>query len=218
MKKAPINADLIIFDLDGTLIDSRDDIVDAVNATLVHLGLKKKGRKFISSFIGWGSNSLLEGVLGKVNRELMKKAIDFYWWYYRRHGLDNTGLFPGAKDVLRHFRDKKMVIISNKAKAFVVGQLRDLGVRKYFKKVIGGDDLKCSKPSPCPVLELLKRYKIKKQNAIIVGDMALDIETGKNAGIYTCGVTYGIGDVGELKKMRPDFVISRLSKLKEIIT
>lgn len=217
MKKAPVKVNLIIFDLDGTLVDSRDDIVDAVNATLLHLGLKKKNKKFISSYIGWGSNSLLEGVLGRQSRELMKKAIDFYWRYYRRHGLDNTGLYPGVKETLRHFRGKIMAVISNKARAFVVQQLRELGVRKYFKAVIGGDDLKCAKPSPCPVNDILRKYGIKKREAIIIGDMALDIETGKNAGIHTCGVTYGIGDVGEIKKMQPDFVISRIPKLKEII-
>jgi len=216
MPKIPVSVKLIIYDLDGTLIDSRDDIVEAVNATLTHLGLKRKPKKLITSYIGWGSNSLIEGVLGRENRELMKKASDFYWKYYRRHGLDKTKLYPGVEALLKHFKGKVQAIISNKARAFVVDQIGELGIKKYFKSVIGGDDIKCSKPSPCAVNILLKKYKVRRNEAIIVGDMGLDIKTGHAASIHTCAITSGgIGDIKDLLAAKPDFKISKLKQLKE---
>lgn len=218
MAKKPIFVKLIMFDLDGTLIDSKDDIIDAINATLKHLGLRKKPKNRIASFIGWGSNSLLEGTLGTQNRELMKKAIDFYWWHYRRHGLDKTRLYPGTKDVLEHFKGKTMAIVSNKARAFVVQQLKELGIRKFFKVVIGGDDIKCSKPSPCPVNILLKRFNVRRKDAIIIGDMSVDIETGKAAKIHTCAISSGgIGSKKDLLASGPEIVIRKITDLKRII-
>lgn len=217
MAKKPLFVKLIIFDLDGTLLDSRKDIVAAVNETLKHLGLPKKSEKLVTSYIGWGSDKLLVDALGPKNRRLLDEAVSFYWKYYSRHGLDNTVLCQGVKQVLEHFRDKINIVISNKQRAFVIQQLRAFGIRKYFKEVLGGDDPKCAKPSPCPVNDILRKYKVKRDEAIIIGDMSLDVLTGKAARIPTCAVLGGIGDKGELLASKPDFAISNLSQLKGII-
>ena len=144
MKNGQLDIKLIIYDLDGTLLDSRVDIVLAVNATLKHLGLPRKSEKLVTSYIGWGSSKLLVDSLGKKNINLLPTAVGFYWKYYLKHGLDNTSIFSGVKPVLEHFADKIQVIVSNKQRAFVVHQLKALGIRKYFREVIGGDDMKCA--------------------------------------------------------------------------
>ncbi len=217
VKKRAADVKLIIYDLDGTLLDSRLDIVLAVNATLKHLGLPEKSEELVTSYIGWGSDKLLRDALGRRNLGLLPQAVRYYWRYYLRHGLDNTAIFPGVKPVLRRFSDRIQVIVSNKQRAFVVGQLKAFGIRRYFREVLGGDDMKCAKPSPCPINDMLRKYGIDRREAMIVGDMALDIRTGKNARILTCGVTYGIGDVAELRRSRPDFLISKFPQLREII-
>ncbi len=215
--QSPIPIKLMIFDLDGTLVDSRKDIVLSVNATLEHLGLKKKNEDLISSYIGWGSVKLLADALETKDEKLISRAVDFYWQYYREHSLDHTELFPEALQILEHFDNKIKVIVSNKTREFVVHQIRALGIEGFFEKVVGGDDIKCAKPSPCPVKDILREYGVREDKAIMIGDMALDIKTGKAAGIHTCAVTFGIGDKKELLQAKPDFVISRLSQLKEII-
>jgi len=217
MAKKPLFVKLIIFDLDGTLLDSKKDIVVAVNETLKHLGLPKKSEKLVTSYIGWGSNKLLVDALGPGNQRFLDEAVSFYWKYYSRHELDNTKVCRGAKGILEHFKSKTMAVISNKQRVFVMRQLKALGISRYFKQVLGGDDAKCAKPSPCPVNDMMKKFKAKKEETIIVGDMSLDIETGKAAGIHTCAVLGGIGDKGELLSAKPDFVISKLIQLKTVI-
>jgi len=216
MKKA-IPIKLMIFDLDGTIVDSAKDIILSVNATLKSLGLKEKSEDVISSYIGYGSVRLIADAIGLDDEKLISKGVDFYWDYYRKHSLDNTKLFPGTTEILEHFKEKRKVIVSNKVKEFVVHQLKAFKIERYFEVVVGGDDLKCAKPSPCPVNDILKQFNIQKNEAIMIGDMAIDIQTGKAAGIHTCAVAYGLGKKEDLFEEKPDIVISELSKLKELI-
>lgn len=207
----------IIFDLDGTLIDSERDIVNAINFMLKELNLKQKDPGLIASYVGYGRDFLLKGVIGNSNLHLLSKAISTFRNYYSRHLLDNTVLFPGTSDILNWFNDKKKIVLSNRETKSAQKMLKKLGVIHHFVKVSGGDNVQCMKPSPCPVEKIISELNIPKENVIMVGDMAVDIESGKGAGVITCGVTYGIGKKEDIVKSKPDYIIDDIKELKNII-
>ena len=208
--------DLIIFDLDGSLIDSRKDIVNAVNFTLREVGLGQKSTSEISSYIGRGVEDLVKKSLGR-RQDLLKKALDILEEYYRKHSTDNSILYPGVKEVLEYFKTKRKIIITNRNYEFAMLTLRAIGINDYFEDIIGGDDIGCMKPSSCPLDKTIYRLDINKQKVIIVGDMDIDILAGKSAGIITCAVTYGIGKIEDIQKAKPDYTIDNILKLKDII-
>jgi phosphoglycolate phosphatase-like HAD superfamily hydrolase len=215
--KTPKEIDLIIFDLDGTLIDSKRDIVNSMNSTLKGLCLKAKPDETIANFIGYGVRGFIRDSLGSENQGLFKKALKMYEKEYSVHMLDTSRLFPGVLGVLEYLEGKLKVIITNKRKRFAKAQLEYFGIAGYFGEIMGGDDETCLKPSPCQPEAILKKYRISSRRAILVGDMAFDVESGKQSGILTCGVTYGIGSKEAILKAKPDFVITNIIQLKRII-
>jgi phosphoglycolate phosphatase len=210
-------ADLIIFDLDGTLVDSRQDIANAVNFTLREVGLSEKSPGQISSYIGMGVEDLIRKSLGNKQNSSLKRALPIFEQYYRKHCTDNSTLYPGVEEILNFFKHKKKAIITNRNREFAVATLKAIGIYDYFEDIIGGDDTNCMKPSSCPLDKFLYGLDINKDRTIIVGDMDIDILAGKRAGIITCGVTYGIGKREDITKAKPDFIIDRIIELEEII-
>lgn len=208
--------DGIIFDLDGTLIDSKLDIVNSVNFTLQKLGLPERSPELIISYIGLGRDFLVRGALGVENLNRFEEALSIFAGYHREHQLDNTVLYPGVREILELYKNKKKVVISNRDTESAVEILKRLGVLHYFEKVFGGDDLSCMKPSACPVLRIINELGISNDKAIIVGDMAIDIESGKEAGIFTCGVTYGIGRRDDIIRSGPDYMLNNILELRDI--
>lgn len=209
--------DLIIFDLDGTLVDSRDDIANAVNFTLKKIGLKEKSISEISSYIGTGIEDLIGKSLGNKQEVLLTRALSVFEKYYRKHSADNSVLYPNVKEILEYFKNKRKVIVTNRNYEFALIALNKLGIYDYFENVVGGDDVGCMKPSSCPLDISMNRLNTNKEEAIIVGDMDIDIVAGKKAGIITCGVTYGIGKKEDIIKAKPDFIIDDIINLKNII-
>ena len=209
--------DLIIFDLDGTLIDSRQDIVNAVNFTLKEIGLKEKSVPEISSYIGMGVGDLIRKSLGNKQDLLFERALSLFEAYFRKHSTDNSVFYSGAGEILEYFKEKKKIIITNRNYEFAELTLKAKGIYHYFDDIIGGDDIGCRKPSSCPLDRAICRLDIDKNRTIIVGDMDIDILAGKRAGIITCAVTYGIGKKEDIIKAQPDFVINNITKLKEMI-
>jgi len=209
--------DLIIFDLDGTLVDSREDIANAVNFTLKKIGLKEKSISEISSYIGTGIEELIRKSLGKKQEALLEKALSIFIEYYRKHSTDNTVLYPNVKEILEYFKNKRKAIVTNRNYEFALSALNKLGIRDCFEDIVGGDDTGCMKPSSCPLDRSMGRLNADKEKAIIVGDMDIDIVAGKRAGIITCGVTYGIGKKEDIIKAKPDFIIDDIIDLKKII-
>jgi phosphoglycolate phosphatase len=212
-----IKAELIIFDLDGTLIDSRKDIANSVNHTLKAIGLEPLNENIITGYVGNGVRSLMEKILFPANSYLFDKGMSIFLDYYAEHLLDNTNFFSGVIETLNYFADKKMAVVTNKPENLSIKTLRGLGVYDYFKAVLGGDSLEKKKPSPEPVLKVLSDLNIKKEAAIIVGDGLQDIAAGKGAGIRTCAVTYGFTKTEELAKAEPTLIINSLHELKEML-
>lgn len=212
-----IDVDAIFFDVDGTLVDARKDIVKAVNYTLVKLNLKKRPAKDIISYIGTGVKDLVTKSLNTKNADLIDKAINIFSGYYVDHSADEAKLYPHTEEVLEYFKGKRKFILTNRYSRFADITLKKLGVRDYFEGIIGGDDENCLKPSACVLDMFLPKFKIAKARAVIVGDMAIDIMTGKNSGVKTCWVTYGLGKAKDVCDLNPDYTVDDLIELKNII-
>lgn len=212
-----LEIELIIFDLDGTLIDSRKDIASAVNFTLKKVNLPAKGEPEISSYIGMGVEDLIRKSLGQGEGDIFLRAKSIFEEYYRKHSVDNSVLYPGVKEILEYFKDKKKVIVTNRNYEFAESVLKSMGIFDFFEDIAAGDDASCMKPSPCPLERSLAKLVIDKRRAIIVGDMHIDVLAGKRAGIFTCAVTYGIGSRQDIIEAGPDYIIDDLLSLKNII-
>jgi len=209
----PVPIDLLIFDLDGTLVDTRRDIAASANFALEKLGLPPLPEKEIASHVGQGISNLMEGCLGAARAGELKEAVRLFREHYGKNLAVHSELFPGVKKVLTHFAEKKKAVISNKIESFSSELLRLLGVRGSFDVVWGGDTGPNMKPHPHGVEEVLKKLRVAKERAVFVGDSTVDIETGKNAGIRTCAVTYGFDAPEKLKGRRPDFLVDRMDAL-----
>lgn len=210
--------ELIIFDLDGTLVDSRQDIVNAINFMLNKLTLAEKSLNEIISYVGNGILDLIDRALRPKEAELKDKGLDIFKSYYKAHPADYTYIYPGVKEVLDYFKDKQMAVITNRNHNSSVTILKKMGIYSYFEDVIGDDNTSCLKPSRCQFDRLLKRRMVKdRKKVIMVGDMDVDIIAGRASGITTCVTTYGFGRKEDLEKAKPDYMIDDILKLKDII-
>ncbi|MGM0568754.1 MAG: HAD family hydrolase [Elusimicrobiota bacterium] len=203
--------DAIIFDLDGTLADSKDNIVDSVNQTLKEMALPEKPHDEIASCIGSGVRELIAGALGKENRHLLDTALNIYSQKFS----GKNKLYPHAGEILKHFQKKLIFLLTNREKEKALITLKEHGIENYFKEVMGGDNERCLKPAGC-ALDGVFKWTNKRERIVIVGDMDLDIKTGKKAGIITCAVTHGIGKEEDIRNSNPDYIISDLIELKKI--
>ncbi len=208
---------LIIFDLDGTLIDSKQDIANSVNFTLKQLNFHQLSVEAVVKYIGKGLGYLLKSSIRMEDESDLNRAREIFINHYSQHSLDNTTLFPNVMETLQHFQDKIKAIITNKKTILNNTILKGLYIADKFDFIIGSGDYPKGKPCPDSTNDIMKRLSIKKNEAIIVGDMDIDIKTGKNAGILTCGVTYGLGSVENLKELNPDYIIDDLMELRDIV-
>jgi phosphoglycolate phosphatase len=211
------DVDVIFFDVDGTLIDARQDIVNAMNYALRSMKFPEKSFDELVSYIGTGVKDLVRGSLGTRDESLVDRAAQIYGGYYVQHPADEAKLYPHVQETLEYFKDKKKVILTNRYARFADAALKALEIRKYFEEIIGGDNEKCIKPSVCVLDPYVLKSGIDKEKMLIVGDMTIDIETGKNSGIKTCWVTYGLGKKQSVEPLNPDFVVNDLIELKRII-
>jgi phosphoglycolate phosphatase len=210
--------ELIIFDLDGTLIDSRQDIVNGINFTLRQLCLEEKSFDEIISYVGKGIEQLIEDVTGNSSTKLTAKALGIFRDYYKKHPADHAYIYSGVKEVLDFFYKKQKFVVTNRNHNSSVALLRGMGLSNYFADIIGDDDTSCLKPSKCQFERLFKELSIKdKGRVIMVGDMDIDVLAGRAAGIITCAVTYGIGKKDDIKRAMPDYMIDAMLELKDII-
>ena len=216
---------LLIYDLDGTLINSCQDIANGVNWALKELGFGELSVKQISAHVGRGVTNLMAGVLKETMKQgktpeveldtekLLKRSIKLYRSHYAEHLLDETKLYPSVHKVLEHFKNRKQAVITNKPEGFSNEILRGLKVDSYFFKVIGGDQQFPKKPSPEAVLEIVRSAQVEPHEAVLIGDSAIDVETGKNAKIKTIAVTYGFSSSKEIERSKPDLILNDLAEL-----
>lgn len=213
-----IKADLIIFDLDGTLIDSKRDIAYSVNQTLARINHPPLSKEVIYEYVGQGVWPLIQkAVAATGGGNSFKEALAIFQEVYMRHLLDTTVLFDGISDVLEHFSGKILAVATNKPHGYSVKILDGLGVLDKFISVKGGDSVPEKKPHPM-MLELIMREAGRgPAESVIIGDSAVDILTGKNAKMRTVGVTYGFRPPLEILESDSDAVAASPMELKEII-
>ncbi len=209
--------DLLIFDLDGTLIESKWDIAKSVNLTLEDLGLPCREEKEIFGFVGDGVKRLLRLAVGEDNHSNYEEALAVFRRHYLEHCLDRTRFYPGVDEVLRHFREKDKAVATNKSIEYTKVILDGLGPQ-HFAYVVGGDDGFGLKPEPGMLLHILEQLNINKDRAVLVGDSTNDINAAHNAGIRVCAVGYGMGNRDKMASCRPDWFIEQPQDLIELFT
>jgi phosphoglycolate phosphatase len=207
--------DLLIFDLDGTLIDSRMDLVNAVNATRVHMGKAELSHERVYSYVGNGAPVLIRRALGDQATEFeLQEALEFFLEYYREHDLDYTKLYAGVKDSLARLSaaGKQMAVLTNKPLRMSQHIVQGLGVADYFVKVYGGNSFDFKKPNPIGIRTLMDITGIGADRTLMVGDSSVDVQTARNAGVRCCGVTYGF-QPETLNDPAPDVLVDRFEEL-----
>ena len=205
--------DLVMFDLDGTLADTGQDLADAVNHTRAHFDLEPLHEALIHSHVGRGVEHLLRHSLPEDSADHFAEVMRVFLARYEGHLLDTTILYPGVHEILYYFRGKRRVVVSNKMHRLTVAVLRGLGVDKQFDAILGGDSAAEKKPHPALIHDALDRFGILPAHALIVGDGDTDVEAGRRAGVITCGVTYGLGNKEGLIAAQPDVLIGALAEL-----
>ena len=202
---------LVIFDLDGTLIDSREDLIQSVNAMLRHFQRRELPGEVVASYVGDGAPMLVRRALADPKDErFFKQALEYFLAYYREHKLDHTTVYPGIREALERLqsngRGRKMAVLSNKPVHPSRAILEALQLAKFFQRIYGGNSFETKKPDPSGVRTILTETATRPENAMIVGDSSIDVLTGRNAGIATCGVTYGFAP-HTLCEVQPDVVV-----------
>jgi phosphoglycolate phosphatase len=195
----PHSIKLVIFDLDGTLIDSRLDLVHSVNAALRHIGRPELPDDVIASYVGDGAPILIQRALGgeAVDEGLIRKGLEFFLAYYREHKLDHTTVYPGIPEALAAIQNsangtpRKMAVLSNKPVNPSRAIIEALGLGRFFSQVYGGNSFPSKKPDPEGALKLVEESGVRPEQVAIVGDSHVDVRTGRNAGLWTVGVNYG---------------------------
>jgi phosphoglycolate phosphatase len=212
---------LLIFDLDGTLIDSRLDLVHSVNAMLRHFGRPELPDEVVASYVGDGAPVLVRRALGDPkDQKFLKQALEYFLGYYRVHKLDHTHVYEGIKEGLAALHSsngvsRKMAVLSNKPVHPSRAIVEALGMGQFFMHVYGGNSFPTKKPDPEGARSLLKETKTHPQEAVIIGDSSVDVLTGRNAGMWTCGVTYGFAP-HTLCEAPPDVVLDDPHELAKL--
>jgi phosphoglycolate phosphatase len=208
---------LLVFDLDGTLVDSKQDLALSVNAMRTEMGLAALPLELIASYVGHGVTLLVRRSLGTcATEENVEKGLAFFLSYYREHMLDNTAPYPGVTEALEALKGHKMAVLTNKPVNFSREMILRLGFAPYFSYVYGGNSFPQKKPDPIGLNKLMGDLQIAARETLMVGDSDTDILTGRNAGVLTCGVTYGFG-AHTLEKVSPDLVIDDMRELPPLL-
>ncbi|HKS65704.1 MAG TPA: HAD-IA family hydrolase [Candidatus Acidoferrales bacterium] len=208
---------VLIFDLDGTLIDSKLDLALSVNGMLEYMDRAPLSSERIYSLVGNGVQVLVrralnEGAEGDTTDADVDRGLAYFLSYYRAHMLDNTVAYPGVREGLESLSGCPMAVLTNKPVNFSKEILDGLGLSRYFRFVYGGNSFERKKPDPMGVQRLLRDLNSAPQDAMMVGDSDVDVRTARNAGIWACGVTYGLGLEG-LRANPPDLFLDSLAEL-----
>jgi len=206
--------DLMVFDFDGTLVCSGDDLVASVNHTLEQLGRASLQKNKIIGYIGDGVRKLIERSLGDAFPEKFDEALQVFMAYYGKHLLDSTDLYPGVIDVLDHFQNKKKIIVTNKMQSFTVRITEGLGIAHHFNDIIGVDSTSYKKPDSRLIAPVFEKYGIKKRRSVVIGDGDNDILLAKNIGALSCALLNGLGARDKLLSLKPDYFCESIEEVK----
>jgi len=219
---------LLVFDLDGTLIDSRLDLIHSVNATMRHIGRSELEDDVIASYVGDGAPALVRRALGNTapgnteDEALFRVALEYFLGYYRLHKLDHTTVYDGIPETLARLAEasngeqRLMAVLSNKPVNPSRDIVRALGLGDFFVRVYGGNSFTAKKPDPLGVQTILQETGVAAADALMIGDSSIDVLTGRNAGLWTCGVMYGFAP-HSLDEVPPDVLVESARELGELL-
>jgi phosphoglycolate phosphatase len=210
---------LLIFDLDGTLVDSKLDLVHSVNAARGLMNLGPISEELVASYVGNGAPVLMRRALGtEANEADVLRALEFFLGYYREHMLDNTRLYPGVKEGLDRLlaSGARMAVLTNKPVRFSRAIVEGLGLGGHFFQIYGGNSFEQKKPDPIGIRTLLEESGISRERTIMVGDSGVDIRTARNANVKACGVSYGF-QPESFEQDPPDLVVDDMNQLADYV-
>ena len=212
----------LLFDLDGTLIDSRADLTTSINLMLDELGRAPLSLERVVTLIGEGVRLLVESALRATQESEpqdaeIDRALEIYRRHYRVHLLDQTRAYPGVYETLAALRYLPKAVITNKPYDFSLHILEALGLRSHFEVILGGDSLPERKPSPLPLLEAARRCGCAPAESLMIGDSQVDVLAGRAAGMMTCGFVAGFRGREELVAAGADVLIERFEELLKVM-
>lgn len=208
---------MLIFDLDGTLVDSKKDLTASVNYVRARFALQPLSESEIAGFIGDGAQMLIQRALGAGATEGdVQSGLQLFLTYYREHMLDTSVLYPGVHETLECLSDCGLAVLTNKPIRFSRTMLEGLGILHHFAAVYGGNSFERKKPDPIGVFQILQDTNSQLEKAWMIGDSAVDVITGRSAGVRTCGVTWGYA-AETFQQSPPDHLIHRFQELEPLV-
>ncbi len=223
---------LLVFDLDGTLIDSAQDLCNSVNAALTHVGRETLPDPLVAGYVGNGAPMLMRRALAhgsgvtpdRVDEELQARAYAYFLGYYREHKLDFTYAYDGvieALAALRALHDQKggraMAVLTNKPVRPAQGICEGLGMAGYFLHVYGGDSFKTKKPDPEGLRSLMEETGATPEETVMIGDSKVDVQVARNAGTWSLGCAFGFGPQN-LMETPPDVVVDSAAEWTTVLS
>lgn len=207
----------MVYDLDGTLIDSALDLALSVNAVRDHMRMAPLEHPLIYSFVGDGAPKLIERALGsEAPASDVDRGLRYFLDYYREHMLDNTRLYPGVRESLDAFRaaGRRQAVLTNKPEKFSRGIIEGLELTDHFFEVYGGNTFATKKPDPEGLRKLIDESGLSNEQTLMIGDSSVDVLTARNTGVAACGVTYGLRPES-LEQHPPDILVDSMPELAE---
>jgi phosphoglycolate phosphatase len=211
-----VSIELVIFDLDGTIIDSLDDLTAATNYMLSELGRRNLLKNEVRKLVGQGARRLVQRAMPDASSEDIEHGLNLFLAYNEEHIVDKTKLYPGVIETLDELnrQGRRLAVLSNKNVTLCRKVMNILRVESFFTSVVGADSNPFRKPSPEPVLKLLQEYSIAPGKAAIIGDSINDMAAGKSADVVTIGCTYGYGGPDDLTEA--DYLVGTFAELLDL--
>lgn len=206
---------LLLFDLDGTLVDTIIDITNALNYALMSAGIRNLTAVETKQLVGEGITKLIEKVLGDANKKFSEDVKSKFLSYYTDHLIDHSLVYPHVKTTIQHLAKYKKAVLSNKREYLSRQILRKLNLLEYFDVVVGSDTTPEKKPSAFPIIYILQKLGISAEEAVMIGDSNFDVEAGKKAGVKTVAVTYGYR--GRKYLLDADYLIDAFNELPAVL-
>ncbi len=216
----------IIFDLDGTLIDSAPDLCKSVNLMLTHLGKKRFGLKVVRKWIGNGARVLVHRALSgskevdlNIDDKIIDDGLEIFFGYYEKNLCVETKLYDGVKETLEYLYDKHyaLSIATNKPHRFVAPILQGLQIENLFSATLGGDSLDVKKPDPKPLIHICSQTNFTIDESVMIGDSKNDILAAKNCNMDVIALTYGYNQGDDVTIFEPTFIVKKFAKIQQLL-